>query len=399
MRLESICMFRRIRSASKIDNVKSVDHLGPKFRLRAPVLSRLERSAFTLVELLVVIAIIGILIALLLPAVQAAREAARRTECKNNLKQMGLALQNHMNLHKFFPTGGWGWNWTGDPNRGYDKRQPGGWAYNLLPYIGELPLHDTGKGQSGALLMQSLGRQTQTFVKGFGCPSRRSEQTIYPFTINNNFNFIKPEKVARMDYSACAGGMTGKQPVPNSVELPNPQGPGPGNTQPEIDDYLAGGPTYGKNGCEDRNSDRYATGVIYSRSMIRLKQVPDGLGKTYAIGEKYLSVDLYGTGTDGADNEWMFAGYDNDTNRSCTDIGDGVNSNIARDDQSQVVPPGQGLNLGSLGRNLWGAAHPAGFNMVFCDGSVHTIPFSLDLKTHRQLGNRLDGQTPIYTFP
>jgi prepilin-type processing-associated H-X9-DG protein len=269
--------------------------------------------------------------------------------------------------------------------------------------MGEGPLHDIGKGQSGAALMQALGQQVQSAVKGFGCPTRRSESTTYPLdpsVAGNPFNFTAPTKIARMDYSANAGGMATKQPVPNDVELhDDPQGPGPKNDEADIGNYLAGQSPYSANLCENRTAlNRFATGVIYSRSMVRLKQVPDGLGKTYAIGEKFLCVDLYGNGKDGADNEWMFAGYDNDTNRSCTDIGDGINSNIARDDQSAVTPNGASLNFGSLGRNLWGAAHPAGFNMVFCDGSVHTIPFSLDLRTHRRLGNRMDGETPVYNF-
>src|SRR3954465_6606869 len=83
-----------------------------------PVVSERKRKAFTLVELLVVIAVIGILIAMLLPAVQSAREAGRMVRCKNHLKQIGLGWLHHHSVQNFFPTGGWGSNWAGDPDQG-----------------------------------------------------------------------------------------------------------------------------------------------------------------------------------------------------------------------------------------------------------------------------------------
>src|SRR5262245_56477715 len=131
-----------------------------------------DQHGFTLVELLVVIAIIGILVALLLPAIQAAREAARRTECTNHLKQLSLGALNHENAHKFLPSGGWGFMWTGDPDRGVGATQPGGWPYSLLNFLEEGAVHAIGAGLSDAEKKAQTLRQKATPVPVFYCPTR-----------------------------------------------------------------------------------------------------------------------------------------------------------------------------------------------------------------------------------
>src|SRR5690349_8961717 len=105
------------------------------------------RRGFTLIELLVVIAIIAVLIGLLLPAVQKVREAAARTKCANNLKQLGLGMHNYHDVYNGFPSAGWGWFWVGDPIRS-GRGQPGGWVYSILPFVEQGPLYDLGGGSA-----------------------------------------------------------------------------------------------------------------------------------------------------------------------------------------------------------------------------------------------------------
>ena len=93
-----------------------------------------------------VITIIGVLIGLLLPAVQSARESGRRTQCGNNIKQFTTAAAMHLAARQYYPTGGWDSSWSGDPNCGSKQGQPGGWTYNILPYIDGGPIHDMGIG-------------------------------------------------------------------------------------------------------------------------------------------------------------------------------------------------------------------------------------------------------------
>ncbi len=328
---------------------------------------------FTLVELLVVITIIGILIALLLPAVQAAREAARQVQCRNNLKQLALAAIAHSQANTFFPTGGWTCLWAGDPDRGVDQKQMGGWIYNVLPYLEQSPLHDLGAGTAWNSATKLATRVTlmQTPFAGLNCPTRRLS-ILYPWSVyaNQMSNVATgATQAARSDYAGNAGDIYGANGGPWASNGGGCQGP---TDVPSADNGTFAWP------CLDNSFN----GVIYQRSKVTPAQITDGLSNTYVAGEKYINPDFYATGQSASDDQGWPVGYDGDVIRfsSVPDSGHNV-PYWPQQDTPGLETPNDGF----------GSAHSVGCYMAFCDGSVQLINYTIDHETNRRLTNRADG--------
>ena len=338
-----------------------------------------SRKGFTLVELLVVITIIGILIALLLPAVQAAREAARMAQCQNNLKQAALACLNHESVTQRFPTNGWGCSWTGDADRGTDWRQPGGWIYNILPYIEQQAMHDLGAGLPTSAKNTAHYRRFTVPLVGMSCPSRR-RPILRPWTRDWDFaNADRPVMGAMHADYAGNGGDTFTYPgypygappwgcmwmgwatgPTSTTAVEDPPGQMTANARTTLAG-VAGG----------------TTGVFYCGSMVKMSDITDGAANTLLIGEKYMNSDEYETGLDIGDNECALTGENDD--------------NVRMTDKKYAASPLPDMPGQSNGE-AFGSAHLVGVNMAFCDGSVHVINYSIATETYRRLGNRKDGE-------
>jgi prepilin-type N-terminal cleavage/methylation domain-containing protein/prepilin-type processing-associated H-X9-DG protein len=373
------------RRAPSVGN-KGATVISSQHQSRTTPVHRAARG-FTLVELLVVITIIGILTTLLLPAVNAARESGRETQCKNNLRQLAMGFQSHATSFGYYPSGGWGWGWFGDPTRGSGVDQPGGWVYNVLPYIDQQPLHDLQLGKSQQQIGPAAAAMLTTPLSVIICPSRRPVQ-LYPTWINsanmycnaslNSSTGAVPPNVAKTDYAANAGDNA----VWNSGPLAG-AACSPTWTGSERDYNGGAGPGTYAGGTSSialglfKTCAQCSTGVVYTGSTCSVDSVTDGISNTYLLGEKYLPPDDYMNGQDGGDNENAYMGWNEDIGRY-----GGPNVGYPKQDT-----PG----LFDAGNYNFGSPHPDGFGMAFCDGSVHTISYAIDLTVHGNLANRHDG--------
>jgi hypothetical protein len=310
----------------------------------------------------------------LLPAVQAAREAARRSECQNNLKQIALGALNHEDTHGFYPSGGWGYRWTGDPDMGYGARQPGGWAYSLLEFIEAGNVRRIGQGLPGTgpggEKYQQLGVLRATVIPMMHCPSRRTPKG-YPAVEESN-NAAYAQAFAKTDYAGNGG----------SVYI---VGTGPRGTG-----CLASYPDCAWDGASEQALSDGFDGIITYRSETTVAQVSDGTSKTMLNAEKYLNPNKYETGDDDADNNSLYQGNDIDITRWTPRFDPAVPGTLLQDTVSARQPAVDTPGVGSHQR--FGSVHVAGFYAAFCDGSVRLIEYEIDPIAYAALGARNDGQ-------
>ena len=355
-----------------------------------------NRLAFTLVELLVVISIIGVLMSLLLPAVNSAREAGRKTQCMNNLRNLGTAMQLQLQQKKAFPSGGWGPRWVGDADRGSGADQPGGWVYNLLPYMEQVPLHDRGLGATGLAKQTAVAQLVSVTLAYMNCPTRRGVQTY-------------PTDTSRIPYDPTSNGSNLQNITASTLVTKGDYAANAG-----IGSKLTGTATYsedalGTGGCSLADSEypnsyaaaktftwanRRWSGVIYQHSTLTDGSVKDGMGRTYLFGEKFIDRRNYDTGGYVGDLGNAYSGMGEDNYRTTyvrplsttnTDPGQPADPNTPSMLNDREDPTG-------LAKCIFGSAHSGIVNFVFCDGRTTSVSVSIDPLTHRYLGDRNDAE-------
>jgi len=280
-----------------------------------------RQRGFTLIELLVVIAIIGVLTSLLLPAVQQAREAARRMSCRNNLKQIGLALHNYHDTHSTFPPG---YIASGPYSDGATDTTPGwGWAAFILPQMDQGNLHEAANFNL-SLQDPKNASAIQTTIPAYLCPSDMTPNG--PFAVPDGFGNTVA-MAAPSSYAACVGG------------------------------------------DETGTTDATGAGVFYRNSRTRIRDITDGTSNTILIGEKaWSNANAIWAGAMSAGV--LMRGQQN----PCQPVVPGAWYPAATLTLSHSHLNNALIDSdGSAGMDDFSSRHSGGSNFTFADGSVHFI--------------------------
>lgn len=334
-------------------------------------------SGFTLIELLVVIAIIAVLIALLLPAVQQARESARRTQCKNNMKQLGLALHNFHDTYTRFPPG------AANDMQPFGNSTSGGWGASwkvyILPYIDQAPLYskwDFTTGNGGFTNPNNLPLTSNVIIPGYRCPT----STMIQFRIWNtggvNYNRMMTS------YTGTAGGFS------NTGTL---------NIVP-FNQYGSVNCCNGTGGVVSMN------GLLYNNSKSNLRDCTDGTTNTILVHEEsdYIrtAAGVVVTGTNdintsagiygwpmGAANPSVIGGTGDYRHFNCSTVRYTINARgltgTSADGTNQDVGPNYPIS----------SQHVGGAHALLADGSVRFLSQNLDFNTLLKLAAANDAQT------
>ncbi|QDV50318.1 DUF1559 domain-containing protein [Gimesia fumaroli] len=309
------------------------------------------RKAFTLIELLVVIAIIAILIALLLPAVQQAREAARRSQCKNNLKQIGLALHNYHEAFNILPPGSIVLlNASGTTYNGH------GWTWHasILPYLDQGPLYNQIQGPDSSGMGSESGGTTsakqqlagQTVLSVFWCPSQPDvtkgvqKGGYSPSNYNGNMGTL----IGSSGDNCYSGGIS------TAAQM------------------AATG------GCMG------ADGIFFISSGVGFRDVTDGLSNTIMVSEVIDSGgDSNMLGGGGSDRKHCFSG--------------GADSNPPTEMTEYLIAAESNDPINSYGEEAAGSYHVGGAHFLMGDGRVKFLSENIDMSTYRAVSTRAKRET------
>jgi prepilin-type N-terminal cleavage/methylation domain-containing protein len=327
---------------------------------------RTVRPGFTLVELLVVIAIIGVLVALLLPAVQAAREAGRRMSCQNNLRQLGIAAHNHQDTLLALPHNGAPGNGSLVPELIYNvntsvpyvkELQMAGWGFQILPFMEQVNVHQ-GIGADDRMTPTGVDdgdrfcAALSAVIPTFYCPTRRGPKP-YSRTLGaqSGCNFTGPAipalKHGMTDYACSFGSRNGNNSIA-AIDSTN-------------------GATIRLNCVTAAPAPApVGTKLAGSRSTIGLEGIIDGTANVILYGEKRLHVRLLFSGRSD-DDVGYFRAYDEETMRY-SDL-------TPKPDR---LDPVSANTTNENGQYRFGSSHPAAFNVVMCDGAVKTISYKIE---------------------